>query len=601
MKRLWSLVIGLLLALPLLAADLNDILGKKPSRAGQFLEVDEAFQLSAEVVGDKIVARWTLADGYYLYQHRFGFSADGARLGKPLFPAGKPYHDENFGDVTIYTTFVEVPVPITAAQGDFTVQIDYQGCADKGLCYPPTSKTVALSATVLANAQSDVATAAVSAEPKALPQTEENRLSRLIADASLPVIAGVFLLAGLALTFTPCVFPMLPIITSLVAGQHGHTRSTSRNFWLVFAYVQGMAVSFALLGVAAALAGRGLAGVFQSPWMVSLVALLFIGLALSMFGLYELRLPSALTTRATELSNRQQDGSLLGAALMGVLGTLVVSPCVTPPLTAAMLYIAQTGDKLLGALSLYMLAVGMGLPLLIIGTLGGKLLPRAGAWMDTVKAGFGVMMLGLALYLVSRFLPGPLVLALWAALFIFSAVALGAFINTHPLRQGLAIVLLVTGLLQALGAAMGNTNPLLPLQDLRIGTAQAARLDPYAHFRKVKTVEALATLVAEAKAAGRPVMVDFYAEWCVACHEFAAQTFPDPAVKSWMDQALLVQVDVTANDAEDKRILKHHAVLGLPTLLFYNRDGVELSEARVTGFMKPEPFARHLAALFATP
>lgn len=611
--RLFALCLTLA-GLPALAAGVDDILAARPARTGEFLPVDRAFRLSAEVIDRHAYVRFDIAPGYYLYQHRFRFEAEGASLDAPAFPPGEAHEDENFGSVTIYRQFVEIPLAVRAGQGQFRLTVHYQGCADRGLCYPPESRTLELSTQA---ATTPVAPLSPSALPTSraspLPQeqaavprapTEENRLARLIKNGSLPTIAGVFLLAGLALAFTPCVFPMLPIVASLVAGQAGKPISGRRGFFLSFAYVQGMALSFAALGVAAALAGHGLAGWFQSPWVVGAVCLLFVALALAMFGLYELRLPSALTSRAVELSNRQHGGTYLGAALMGVLGTLVVSPCVTAPLTGAMLYIAQTGDTRLGALALYALATGMGLPLLLIGLAGGKLLPRSGAWMDGVKAGFGVLMLGVALYLGSRFFPGPVRLLLWSALLIVSAVYLGAFTRIReskwtPLRQGLGLLLFVLGIAQALGAAMGSDDPLAPLADLSLGApAQAAKLDPYAGFVRFKTVEELEQRVAEAKAAGKPVLVDFYADWCVACHEFATQTFPDPAVQALMSHAVLLQADASANDAEDVRLMKAKAILGLPTLLFYDREGRELEQARVTGFMEAQAFAAHLRQIW---
>lgn len=612
LRLLRVLAVGLIaLTLNSHAAGLDEVLGKKPARPGDFLDVDQAFQFSAEVVDRTVYARFTIAPGYYLYQHRFQFHAQGAPLGQPAYPGGEAHVDDYFGKVTIYRQQVEIPVPVTGAGSDLELTVSYQGCADKGLCYPPTEKTVHLT---LGRAASDApppaqpeSAAVPRPDPRpadSAPLSEETRLARLLAGASLPVAIGFFLLLGLGLAFTPCVFPMLPILSSLVAGQAGRPNSAGRSFTLSFAYVQGMALSFALLGIAAAMAGRGLAGLFQSPWIIGAVCLLFVLLALSMFGLYELRLPSVLTTRAAELSNRQKSGTYLGAVLMGVLSTLVVSPCVTAPLAGAVLYVAQTGDKLLGGLALYALALGMGLPLLLIGTAGGKLLPRAGAWMDGIKAAFGVGLLGIALYLGGRFLPGSVALLLWAALCIVSSVYLGAFARDReskwtPLRQGLGLLLFVIGTAQAVGAAMGNSDPLAPLSGLSLGApAQAAKADPYASFLRIKTVEDLERELAAAKAAGKPVLVDFYADWCVACHEFASKTFPDPAVKALMAQAVLLQADATAYDAEDQRLMQAHAVLGLPTLLIYGRDGREFTESRVTGFMPAEAFAAHLRQLW---
>ncbi|MBI2379131.1 MAG: protein-disulfide reductase DsbD [Gammaproteobacteria bacterium] len=592
----------LLAAIPAQAVSLDELVAKKTASTADFLAVEEAFRFSADAVGQTVYLRWDIAPGYYLYQHRFRFEAEGMKLGAPQFPKGEAHSDEYFGEVTVHRGFLEIPLPVEGS-GPLRLAVSWQGCADKGLCYPPVDQVVELE--IAASAPGATPVAAASAPPS--PENEGSRLNGLLRRGDLLGSLGFFLLAGLGLAFTPCVFPMLPIVASLVAGQKAGPGHRARGFFLSLAYVQGMALSFAALGVVAASAGYGLAGLFQAPWMVALVCALFVALALSLFGLYELRLPSVLLSRASALSNRQAGGTYLGAALMGVLGTLVVSPCVTAPLAAAMLHIAQTGDRVLGGLALYALAMGMGLPLLLLGLGGDRLLPRAGAWMDGIKSAFGVGLLALALYLGSRFLPGSLVLLLWGGLCVVSAVYLGAFARDReskwtPLRQGLGLVLFAIGIAQTLGAAMGHADPLAPLSGLSLGASAQAQATaspdlPRLTFRRFKTVEELDRLLAEAKQAGKPVMVDFYADWCVACHEFAAKTFPDPAVRPLLERFVLLQADVTANDAEDVRLLKTYSVLGLPTLLFFDAEGRETAASRVTGFLPPTDFAARLMPL----
>ena len=406
---------------------------------------------------------------------------------------------------------------------------------------------------------------------------------------------------GLLLAFTPCVFPMIPILSGIIAGQ-GRNITTRKAFALSSVYVVAMALTYTVAGVLAGLFGQNLQAAFQNPWIIWLFAAVFVGLAMSMFGFYELQLPSSLQSRLSELSNRQEGGNLIGVAIMGLLSALIVGPCVAPPLAGALIYIGQTGDALLGGLALFALSMGMGAPLVAIGTSAGKLLPRAGAWMDAVKAVFGVLMLAVAIYLLERVIPEAAAMLLWGALLIVSGVFLGAFQHTpieatgwRKLWKGAGILLVVYGALMLVGAAAGGRDTLQPLRGIVLagpggGTAGPQRV---AH-RPVKTVADLDRELAAAKAAGRPVMLDFYADWCVYCKQLEKETFPDPAVQAALSEGVVLQADVTANDDADKALLARIGIPGPPAMIFYAADGSERRGSRLLGFMPPKEFREHV-------
>lgn len=588
--------------------DLNALLGQEQ----EFLDVDEAFKLSADVLDDEILVNFEVAPEYYLYRHRFNFTADGATLGDAKMQDGVEKVDEYFGLVEVYFNHFEAAVPFEAHQASVILTVDFQGCAEAGLCYPPTTRTVELTiddfrpgntTATVTTAEPQTRATATPARPDAPAfQSEENRLLNILADTSLPLILLTFILLGVALTFTPCVFPMIPIISSIIAGQ-GARITTSRAFTLTLVYVLAMALTYALLGVAVASAGASLAGFFQHPVFVIGVAIVFVALALAMFGFYELQLPAGLQARLDTLSRNQKSGSLLGVAIMGALSALVVSPCVTAPLAAVLLFIAQSGDLTLGGLALFALGIGMGLPLLLIGTLGGKYFPGAGPWMNVIKAVFGVGMLALAIYVIKHLLPQGVYLALFGILAITSAVFMGALdfsvkSAARKLWQGLGLVLLVYGILLLIGAATGSGRLFQPLAGINTPGPAASQPAHDTAFIKVATVEETEAAIARANREGKTVMLDFFAEWCVSCYEFADYTFPDPAVQAALANTVLLQADVTANNEADRALMAKYRVLGLPSILLFDTNGEELREYRATGFENAETFAARLTAAF---
>lgn len=585
------------------------------ANAGQFLAPDKAYVFSAQVLNPAaLIARWHIAPGYYLYRDKFQFKTNtpGVRLGTPKFPAGIIHHDEFFGNQEIYRNQVSVEIPVQRAAGApaaIHLTAGYQGCADAGVCYPPQTRTIALQLPAAGSASTPPgATAAATPPPAAqsrAPVSEQDRLTRLLAGHHLPLTLLTFYGLGLLLTFTPCVFPMIPILSSIIAGQGGQGLGTRRAFVLSLIYVLAMAVAYTAAGVIAALLGKNLQAAFQNPWVLGAFSAVFVLLALSMFGFYELRLPSFLHTRLTEVSNRQRGGSITGVAVMGLLSALIVSPCVTAPLVGALVYISQTRDAVLGGLALFALSMGMGTPLLVIGTTEGKFLPKAGPWMNTIKAIFGVVLLAVAIWLLQSVLPTEIIMLLWAGLLIVSAVYMSAL---EPLKEGisgwrklwkgLGVVMLIYSALLLIGVAGGSKSVLQPLQG--VGFTQADGPGPAAAaphglaFQRVKGLAGLDTALAQAKAQGKPVMLDFYADWCVSCKELEKYTFSDPGVQQALTGSVLLEADVTANDAEDQALMKHFGIYGPPAILFFGPDGKERKGYRVVGYMGPQPFRAHV-------
>jgi thiol:disulfide interchange protein DsbD len=583
-------------------ADLGRSVGLAGAGDDDFLEPDQAFRHYVEVAPDgTVLARWEVADGYYLYRDKFRFevaSGTGVTLGAATLPPGKMKEDPAFGRVEVYYQGVEARVPITAGApgAPFEVEVRYQGCAEAGLCYPPMTKRAAL---VLPAAFSPgAAPVAAPSAPAEAPVSEQDRLAASLASDSVLVTALWFFGFGLLLAFTPCVFPMIPILSGIIVGQ-GSRITTRRAFVLSVTYVLAMSVTYTIAGVVAGLFGANLQAALQNPWVLSSFALVFVLLALSMFGFYELQLPSSWQSRLTELSNRQRGGTLLGVAVMGLLSALIVGPCVAPPLAGALIYIGQTGDPWLGGLALFALSMGMGQPLVAVGTLEGRYLPRAGAWMNAVKAVFGVALLGVAAFLLERVLPGWAALLLWSALFVVSGVYLGALeplgldaSGFRKLWKGLGLLLLVYGVILMVGAASGGGGGVLqPLRGL--GVASAGDGHEGLAFRQVKGPAGLEAALAETVAAGRPAVLDFYADWCVACKELEAYTFSDPGVQETLSGATLLQADVTDNDAEDRALLQGLGLIGPPAILFFGPDGVERRGYRLVGFKPAAEFRAH--------
>ena len=420
----------------------------------------------------------------------------------------------------------------------------------------------------------------------------------MLQGGSTWLIIGTFFAIGLGLAFTPCVFPMIPILSGIITGQ-GRQITAGRGFVLSLVYVLAMAATYTVAGIIAALSGENLQAALQNPWAIGIFAGIFVLLSLSMFGFYDLQLPSRWQSRLSEISNSQRGGTLTGVAVMGLLSALIVGPCVAPPLAGALIYIGQSGDAVLGGTALFAMSLGMGAPLIAIGTSAGKLLPRAGAWMDTVKAVFGVVMLGVAIYLLERVLPGALTMVLWGMLLIVSGIYLGAFTHLphdasgwRKLWKGLGTAVTVYGALMLVGAASGSRDTLQPLKGIAFagGTAPEKHLS----FQRIKTADDLDRAVAQATAAGKTVMLDFYADWCVYCKLMERDTFPEPDVLQALANTVTLQADVTANDEADKALLARFGIPAPPAILFFGRDGEERRNYRLLGYMGPEDFAGHV-------
>jgi thiol:disulfide interchange protein DsbD len=532
--------------------------------------------------------RWDIAPGYYLYKHSFAVSHpdDRVQLGKLEIPAGKLVNDLEYGETEVFYDSVVIRVPLSrgarAAQR-INLQLDYQGCKEDSICYPPDQ--VALSVLL------PEATTAVP-ETISAPVSEQDRLFGVVIDASLPTMMFVFLGLGLLLAFTPCCLPMVPILSGIIAGQ-GNNVTTMRSFWLSLSYVLGMAFTYTVAGAIFGAAGNQIQAALQTPLILGAVATLFVVLSLAMFGVYELQLPASWQTRLSALGTGSKAGSFAGTAVMGAISALVVSTCVAPPLVAALAVIAQTGDVARGALALFALSMGMGIPLLIYGTSAGKLLPKAGPWMNTIKAIFGFMLLGLAIWMLDRVLPSAITMLLWAALIIFAGVWMGALrkraaIDSRSDLWGKVVGMLAVfyGALILVGAWSGATNPLNPLNRLSGTPDMFAELP----FEPIKSVNDFEAARLRAAAADKPLMLDFYADWCVSCKEMEHFTFTDPAVQAALADAVLIQADVTANDEVDQELLRHFGIYGPPTIVFFDRDGREIESQRVIGYQDTEAF-----------
>jgi thiol:disulfide interchange protein DsbD len=587
-----------------------------------------------------VVVSYQIADGYYMYRERFHFTASGAKLGEPLIPAGKVHFDENFGkNVETYHNGVTIRIPVEG-NGPFTLTSVGQGCADKGLCYPPQEATAQLvagggaaaagptiplagqgsagasspamstpasnvstpAAPVDAPADSAAATAPVASQPAAVvappaqpatavapQQSELSGISSILKGGRLLAIVPAFILLGLGLAFTPCVLPMVPILSSIIVGEGGQVSKT-RGFVLSLAYSLGMAIIYTALGVAAGLIGEGLAAALQNPWVLGGFALLMVVMSLSMFGFYELQMPSSLQTKLASASGRQKSGKLAGVFAMGALSALIVGPCVAAPLAGALVYISQTRDVLIGGMALFAMAIGMSIPLLLVGVSAGSLLPRAGMWMDAVKRFFGVLMLAMALWLASPVLPGLVQMMLWTALL----VGYGAYLlhrKSGWVGVAAGIVFAVLGTVELVGIASGGRDALDPLARLRGGEVQEEALA----FKRIKSVGDLDAVLAST--GGKTVMLDFYADWCVSCKEMERLTFPAQGVKTKLANTILLQADVTANDDADKALLKRFGLFGPPGIIMFDRTGREIADSRVIGYQNADKFQASLQKL----
>ena len=568
------------------------------------LPADEAFVLDGRVDGaNQITLSWRIEPGYYLYSEKFAFNTGSEiQLGAARIPAGEPHYDEYFGDVEVFYNYVEAELPFSRASPDaieIVIDATLQGCKVDSVCYPVIAQSIVLDLPASG-------TFAAAVDDTVLFVSEQDRLAMLVLNSSWWLVLGTFYGLGLLLAFTPCVLPMVPILSGIIAGQ-GDNVTAGRGFALSLAYVMGMAVTYTIGGALAASAGSQLQAAFQEPWLIALFAALFVGMALSMFGMFELQMPAAVQTRLANLSNNQRTGTFVGTAIIGALSALIVTACVAPPLVATLAVIGQSGDVVRGAGALFALSMGMGSPLLLLGASAGKLLPKAGAWMDTVKASFGVMMLGMAIWMMERVLPGSITLLLWALLVFLTGVFLGAFEplpETAPairrLGKGIGVMACIYGALMLVGVTLGGDDPLEPIPrgSLLAGSAQGLSTGHLA-FEPVESVTELQVALTSARAAGTPVLFDFSADWCVSCKEMEKYTFSDADVIAALEPFVLLQADVTDNDADDKELLKYFGSFGPPTIAFFDNAGQEQPAYKLVGYVRAEEFATHVRRLAA--
>ncbi|HFQ4954010.1 TPA: protein-disulfide reductase DsbD [Vibrio vulnificus] len=585
-------VAGLLvLSSPAMALFGNNQNSSFASGSNDFVPVDQAFPFNYFQQDHRITLDWQVKEGYYLYQQRLSFSAENVVLGDIQMENGQPYRDEFFGDVNIYTNPLFVNIPMQDWQPGAKLIVQYQGCAKAGFCYPPETRVIDITsftngdmapATMPAQTASPLETSTSNASTLQ-PLTQQDQLASGLADNWWTPL--LFLALGVGLAFTPCVLPMYPILTSIVLGSG--KLSQRRALGLSLVYVQGMALTYTLLGLVVASAGLQFQAAMQHPYVLIGLSILFVTLALSMFGVYTLQLPSSVQTWLNNLSNKQQGGSSAGVFAMGAISGLVCSPCTTAPLSGALLYVAQSGDLLTGGVALYALAMGMGIPLILVAVFGNKLLPKAGGWMDRVKTLFGFVLLAAPIFLLERILPEMWSTALWSALGIAAFGWLYHVKNSLEFggwKQSAVGIIAVLGLFASAQPALNYW--------FADSTQQAQTSE--VSFIKIRNVEELQQQLALAKQAKKPVMLDFYADWCVACKEFEKYTFHDPAVAAQLKQFVLLQADVTRNQAQDIELLQAQQVLGLPTIDFWDAQGNPVSNARLTGFMQAAPFLEHI-------
>jgi thiol:disulfide interchange protein DsbD len=612
------------------SADVDAVVSQtRASRSGDdFLAPEQAFIFSASADSpERVRLNWVIAPGYYLYRDRIKASSDAATpsVGAPEFPQGQVKNDEYFGKQVVYHNELVIPLPVKRSGGGelkLPLTVTYQGCAEAGLCYPPVTHnvTVLLPATADSGAGAGPGASASATATGTAPATyvsEQDRLAALLRSGSLAAVLLQFFVGGLLLAFTPCVLPMVPILSGLIVGQ-GKSVTTARAFSLSLTYVLGMAVTYTITGALFAAAGKQVQAVFQQPWIIVLFAALFVAMALSMFGLFTLQMPGFIQTRVAQLSNRQRGGSFGGVAVMGMLSALIVTTCVGPVLVAALIVIGQTGDVLRGAAALFAMSLGMGVPLLIVGSSAGRWMPRAGAWMDSVKRLFGALMLALAAWMLGRIVPARWTLLLFAVPAVAAAIVLWGFVPVAHARRAIraggdraatqsppvaspalwvarsaALLVALYALALLLGAARGGEDLLHPL------ASRSAAMDEPA-FTSISSVADLQREVQAATAAHQAVMLDFYADWCTSCKEMQRYTFTDPGVRDALKSVRLLRADVTANNADDQALLHQFQIYGPPTIAIYDAFGHEHQEYRVVGYMKAPEFAALLHQALAS-
>lgn len=558
-----------------------------------FLAPEVAFKFSAQMADAQTIAvTYAIADGYYMYRERFAFKASNASLGEAQIPSGKIKFDETFQkNVETYRDSVTIRIPVQA-DGRFTLTATSQGCSDKGLCYSPMDSQTSLSAQVDVSGnvpqRMEVSPLSEGSGTRVVLDSDMGRIERSLQSGKLLAILPLFLLLGLGLAFTPCVLPMVPILSSIIVGEGAQVKR-SRGLLLAGLYSLGMALVYTCLGIAAGLIGEGLSAALQNPWMLSAFAILMVGLALSMFDVYHLQMHTSVQRKLTHASSKQTAGKLVGVFAMGALSALIVGPCVAAPLAGALVYISQTRDVIIGGGALFAMAIGMSVPLLLVGVSAGALLPRAGSWMNAVKRFFGVLMLGLAIWMISPIIPDAVQMIGWAAL----GIAYGAYLLSAAkgrwISKAVGLVFAALGLMQLVGVTTGGRDALAPLAHMRKDSAE------HADFTRVKTVADLDAAIA--KAHGKNVMLDFYADWCVSCIEMEKLTFTDPRVQMQFADMVLLQVDVTANDLHDKELLRRYNLFGPPGIIFFDKNGQEIRGGRVIGFQKADKFTQSLALI----
>jgi thiol:disulfide interchange protein DsbD len=588
-RRLFLL--ALLCITTLAQADLLSF-GSKP----KFLPPDQAFNLEVRPIDQRtLIASFSITPGYYLYRDKTTFSlGEGvAKIAQVSLPEGETKDDPNFGVMKVFHNSFQAEIALEGVDPKLPLVLNasYQGCSDDGLCYPPIEKTLTV------ELLTTVSTASTPLAPTT--ENENSQIARLFKDGNFWLIIASFLGFGLLLSLTPCVFPMIPILSGIIVGR-GHKITHAHAFLLSLAYVLGMAITYAVAGVAAGYSGELISNTLQTPWALGGFAAIFVVLSLSMFGLYELQLPAALQSRLTDTSNKLHGGHLTGVFAMGARSAIIMGPCVAAPLAGALLYISQTHDAVLGGSALFVMGLGMGVPLLIIGTSAGTLLPKAGPWMESVKRFFGVLMLALAIWIVAPVIPVAAQMLAWAALLIFCAIYLHALdplpVNARGIQKlgkALGILALLLGVAYLIGALSGARDVLRPLGTFQNGTGAVATTAEPSHFERVKGLPALQARVAQAE--GKVVMLDFYADWCISCKEMERFTFSDPAIQSRMSKALLLQADVTANDADDKALLQRFQLFGPPAILFFDKQGREQADLRVIGYQDAQQFGNSLS------
>ena len=584
------------------------------------LPVEEAFVFSPEVGEDgRVVLRWQIPEGYYLYRDRVQVTPpDTIEVVSRSNSTTDTKDDPLFGTVEVFHYDAEVALQLKSlleTPADGVLSVSYQGCWEGGICYPPVSKELPVSAvpakltpvstaSVPAATTSKASGAPVSEVAPRGGVSEQDKFAQLLSGKDWLLTLGAFFLAGLALSLTPCVFPMIPIISSIIAG-HGHRITTRKALGLSTVYVLAVSVTYTIAGVLAGLFGENLQAAFQNPWIIGFFSAVFVALALSMFGFYDLQLPASWQSRLSQRSNDQKGGTVTGVAVMGLLSALIVGPCMAAPLAGALIYIGQSGDPVMGGAALFALSMGMGVPILLVGTSAGKLLPKAGLWMDSIKAGFGVLLILMAIWMLDRVVSAQVTMALTAIVLITTAIYMRALDQLsseakgwHRLWKGMGVLMLLYGVALMIGLLSGASSMVYPLQSLASANGAVAPSKQVA-FTKVTTMAQLEPLLADAKQQGKPVMLDFYADWCVSCVELDTFTFSDAAVQRSLDAFVSIKIDVTSNDDAAKALNKAYSVIGPPALIFYDAQGELRSEYTVIGMISADDFIGHIAPLAA--